>query len=301
MRTNIVLAGSSGVIGSFLFKELSKNKELNVTGIGAEKLEINNYSKIDLTNFDNTNNVISKITKPDVLIFLVALAHEKGKNKEIDTFRLINFTTLVNLMEVLKKQNKLPSKIIFTSTISVYGEKYHTSEYSEDSAKTPKSPYAVTKLEAEEYLLKNYHNISFILRFTPVYSEKFKLNIERRTQIKNFFYKICNGKNKLSLLSIKNILLVIEEIINDKIPAGIYNISDEKEYTFEDLLKIQNPNKVITIPKSFISMIYYLNKIIRINFIEENSIKLLTDNIYPSTKIQKYIKLKDNLYTTLKS
>lgn len=297
--SNIIIAGSSGIIGSFLFNELSKNKELFVTGIGAEKLEQTNYFQIDLTNFDNTNNVLSKITKADVLIFLVALAHEKGKNKQIDTFRLINFTTLVNLMEVLKQQHKLPKKIIFSSTISVYGEKYNTEEYLEDSQKTPKSPYAVTKFEAEEYLLKNFKDTSFILRFTPVYSEKFKLNIERRTQIKNFFYKVGKGANRLSLLSIKNILLVIEEIIDNKIPAGIYNISDENDYTFGDLLEIQNPKKVITIPKLFISMIYYLNKLTRINFIEENSIKLLTDNIYPSTKIQKYIKFKENLHSTL--
>jgi len=298
-KRNIIIAGSSGIIGSFLFNELSKNKELIVTGIGAEKLERKNYLQIDLTNPDNTNKVINEISKPDILIFLVALAHEKGKNKELDTFRLINFTTLVNLMEVLKKQDKLPEKIIFSSTISVYGEKYNIKEYFEDAEKTPKSPYAVTKLQAEEYLLKNFKDISFILRFTPVYSEKFKLNIERRAKIKNYFYRVGEGTNRLSLLSIKNIFYVVEAIINDEVPVGVYNVSDQSEYIFSDLLDILHAKKVIRIPKIFVKIIYYLNSITKINFIAENTIKLLTDNIYPSDKLQAFVKFKENLKSTL--
>lgn len=298
-KDNILIAGSSGIIGSFLFNELNTNNNFNVIGIGAEELKSNKYHQIDLTNLGNTYKGLENISKPDVLIFLVALAHEKGKNKELPSFRLINFSTLVNLLEVLKQQNKLPKKIIFSSTISVYGEKYDTSLYTEDSEKTPKSPYAVTKLEAEEFLNKNFNSNSWILRFAPVYSSSFKLNIDRRTRIQNKYYSIGEGKNKLSLLSIKNILLVIEAIIENKVPEGIYNVSDEKEYTFEYLLKIQNAKAIFRVPHIIVKIIYYLNRITKINFIEENSMKLLTDNIYPSVKIQKFVKLAETLNSTL--
>ena len=46
----------------------------------------------------------------DVLIFLVGLAHSKGKKNDIDKFREINYQTLYNLLSSLSKNNKTPKK-----------------------------------------------------------------------------------------------------------------------------------------------------------------------------------------------
>jgi nucleoside-diphosphate-sugar epimerase len=75
--------------------------------------------------------------KPDILIFLVGFAQKKS-NKTIDRlYRSINLETLTNLMEGLRTQNKLPKRIIFSSTISVYGEKWSVKSYSESDQLTP--------------------------------------------------------------------------------------------------------------------------------------------------------------------
>ncbi len=286
----ILIAGSSGIIGSNLFEALKQNYSI-VTGIGYEKLSIANYMQVDLTNKNDIDEIVKKIEKPDVLIFLVALAHEKGKNKQLEMFRLINFNTLLNLLSSMEEYGNVPSKIIFTSTISVYGEKYGTNEYVEDCEKKPKSPYAVTKLEAEELLMKKYAEKSWILRFAPVYSKDFRLNIIRRTMLKDFYYCVGEGNNKLSLLNINNISEVIKAIIEEKVPAGIYNVSDNKTYSFNKLLRFQGAKRIIKIPNMLLKTVYYLNKITKVNFIEENAIKLLTNNIYPSTKIRRFVDL----------
>lgn len=293
----ILIAGSNGIIGSQLLSHLSIDK--SVFGIGYEDVSQKNYSQLDLTDKKKVSDFIKNNERFSTLVFLTGLAHSKGKGAEYNKFYSVNVQTLKNLLEEMKNQNKLPGKIIFSSTISTYGEKYNVAEYYEDSEQTPKSPYAITKVEAEKYLLENYGDSSWILRFAPVYTSDFKLNIERRTKIKGKYYRVGNGENKLSLLSINNITDVISAIIEEKVPSGVYNISDSVKYSFNDLLKSNSANGIIQIPSFLVKMLYYFNKPLGINFINENSIKLLTDNVYPSTKIQKQVELKHNLFENL--
>ena len=281
---NILIAGNTGVIGSYLNKQDRFANSL-----------VLNSKIVDLTSKEEIYSYVSKIEKFSVLIFLVGLAHSKGKNKHFSNFEKINYTSLKNLLSVLEYHNKLPKKIIFSSTISVYGENINTNVYSESTKPLPFSPYAKTKLMAENYLLDNYNSESWILRFSPVYYDKFMLNINRRTKILNKYFCVGSGEQNLSLCNINNIIESINGILNDNVPNGVYNISDSKIYSYNDLLNIDKPNKIIRIPKVLILLLYYFSKLIKNNFLKENSIKLYNDNIYPNNKINKFVKLSYSL------
>ena len=291
---NILLAGANGFIGTFLYN--SFNKDYSITALDYSKASIEeNFFSLDLTQEADVENFADKSPKCDALIFLVGLAHKKGKGQEFEEFRRINKQTLVNLLSALEVQGKLPNKIIFASTISVYGEKMNQNIYNEDSEKNPFSPYAVTKLEAEEYLLKNYGVQSWVLRFAPVYSPDFQLNINRRTRAAGSFYKVGNGGEKLSLCNLENIGSAVQGILEDKVPAGIYNISDENEYSYNDLLKYVNAKWIVRIPAFLVKGLYYIGKMMNSIFLKENATKLISDNIFPSDKIRQYIKLPATL------
>ena len=286
----ILLAGGSGFIGSHLYTQL--NEQCSVTSIdygddSAEKDSI----QLDLTNIIQVNHIAENCAHFDAVIFLVGLAHAKGKGKDLPEFKKVNYHTLVNLLSALEKHNKVPDKIIFASTISVYGEKYNQSVYVENSEKTPFSPYAVTKLDAEKYLLANFADKSWVLRFAPVYSSKLLLNINRRTRIRGRFYRVGKGARKLSLCNIENIRAVVEAILKDNVPRGIYNLSDPKEYTYDDLLRWQKANWVFPVPVFAIKLLYHLGKIMNNTFFKENTIKLVSDNIFPSEKICSHVDL----------
>ncbi len=244
---------------------------------------------LDLTQKEDVNFFSEQSLKFDALIFLVGLAHKKGKGKELDEFRRVNKQTLENLLFALESQGKLPSKIIFASTISIYGEKINQDVYPEDSFKDPFSPYAITKLEAEEYLIENFKERSWILRFAPVYSPDFQLNINRRTKVGNFFYKIGDGTKFLSLCNLENIGLAVEGILENKIPASDYNISDNISYSYNHLLQMQNVKWIVWIPLILIKGLYKIGNMINNIFIKENATKLISNNIYPSDKIRSYI------------
>lgn len=251
---------------------------------------------MDLTHIYHVNHFTENCFHFDVLIFLVGLAHAKGKGKDLSAFEKVNYQTLVNLLSALDAQGKIPRKIIFASTISVYGERLNQNIYNETLIPKPFSPYAITKLLGEQYLLNNFSSQTWVLRFSPVYSSDFLLNIDRRTKMRCMNYKVGDGTKKLSLCNIKNILTVIEEIIAGVVPAGVYNISDSTAYTYNELLQQKGAVPVLQIPKLLIRLLYYFGKIVNIIFLKENSIKLLTDNIFTSDKIMLYTNLKSTIY-----
>ena len=292
--TKILIAGGNGFIGNNLRSNF--NRKMSVVSIDYS----NNSPNKDFINLDLTNKIkvmkFAEVTDQfDVLIFLVGLAHAKGKGKDLPEFEKINYQTLVNLLTALDNNNKIPEKIIFASTISIYGEKYHQNIYDEDIVPKPFSPYAVTKLQAEQYLLDKYADKSWILRFAPVYSTDFLLNINRRTQSGSWFYKVGNGSKKLSLCNLENIGSTVQGILDDKVPAGIYNISDEKVYSYNDLLKYVNAKWVIPIPRILVKGLYYIGKVMNNIFLKENATKLISDNIFPSGKIRSFVDLPATL------
>lgn len=284
----VLIAGANGFIGSFLYNNLNKQFPITVMGNSESSVE-KDFIQLDLTNLDKVKCFAENYTQFDVLIFLVGLAHKKGKGKELSEFRDVNTQTLIHLLSALNKQEKLPNKIIFSSTISVYGEKYNQNIYGEDSTKSPFSPYAVTKLEAEQYLLNNFSPKSWILRFAPVYSSDFMLNINRRIRIGNRHYRVGKGARKFSLCNIENIKTVIYEIINGNVPAGIYNLSDSKVYSYNELLKKQQAKWILPIPRFIMKIAYVFGKVTGNIFIKENTVKLLKDNVYPSSKIRSHV------------
>ena len=253
--------------------------------------EDNNCIQLNLANNKQVVEYVKTCDQINILVFLIGLAHAKGKGKDLPEFRKVNCQTLINLLTALAGNNKVPDKIIFASTISVYGEKYHQSIYDEDLEPKPLSPYAVTKLEAEQYLLDNFRSKSWILRFAPVYSSDFLLNISRRTKMGGRFYRVGKGSSKLSLCNIENIRVAVEAIIKDKVPAGIYNLSDQKDYTYDELLRWQKANWVFPIPVFALKLLYYVGKFMNSTFLKENTVKLISDNIFPSEKICSHIDL----------
>jgi len=287
----ILIAGSDGFIGSHLYKTLTR-AGYTVHGLGNyQRGDNTNFSHIDLTDYEQTDAFVRQTEPFDALIFLVALAHSKGKGKDYPAFRKVNVQTLIHLMTALQKHDKLPAQIIFSSTISVYGERWKTTRYAEDSPLMGKTPYARTKIEAENYLLEHFKEHSRILRFAPVYAENFTLNIDRRTKIKNQYFRVGDGTKKLSLLNIKNISGTALALLQNNIAPGVYNLADAPVYTYNDLLRRQKAGHIRTVPVIAVRAFFLLGFLLKNNFLMENSIKLATDNVYPSDKIQQYTKL----------
>jgi nucleoside-diphosphate-sugar epimerase len=293
----LLIAGGQGYIGSYLNSYYSDKISVTSIDYSSHKSQ-DNYYQLDLTKLLETEIFAKTHDHFDVLIFLVGLAHDKGKGKDLPVFREVNYQTIVNLLSALNSVGKTPGKIIFSSTISVYGERLSQTTYTEQSITNSFSPYAVTKHLAEQYLCANYSERSWLLRFAPVYSKSFLLNINRRIRLKKWLYKVGKGNAKLSLCNIDNIIIAIEGILKDRVPPDIYNISDPIDYTYNDLLMLSRETFTIRIPRTIIKLAYLIGLMTGNIFLKENSVKLGTDNIFPSDKISSFVNLNARLENT---
>lgn len=293
----VLITGVNGFIGSNTYNKLKDKHEVIGIDIAKKSNICDTYIHCDITDENQIIEIMKNNKDINSIIHCAALAHNKGNDLSFDRFMKVNYEATKFLVDASNKYLEL-EQFIFLSTISVYGEQMKKSVYIETDECFPKSPYAVAKKKSEEYIEHNCKSPYFILRLAPVYSEEFKLNIQRRTEMKGLNYIVGKGDNKLSLCNVKNIVDVANNIIDGNVAKNeIYNISDEKEYSFKDMLDINKVSKFkVFVPRLAISILYGINKAtIKKQFIDENSIKLISDNIYSSNKIGTNIKIKYTL------
>ena len=290
----ILITGVCGNIGSFLCNELIDRHEIIGLDMAKGYDKCSKYYSCDITNKEQIENVLKENRNLDIIIHCAALAHNKGNDLSKERFMKVNYEATKYFVDLSNEYLKLKN-FIFISTISVYGERLNQDVYVETDVCEPRTPYAVAKKLSEEYITENCKSNYTMLRLAPVYSKDFTLNIERRSKIKGIPYVVGNGKQKLSLCNINNIYEAVNYIVNNAETEinEIYNISDSEVYEFNDLLEFIGAKKKVILPKFGFRMLYSLNSIIvKKQFIHENSIKLISDNIYSSRKLSKKANMK---------
>ena len=83
MKLSILLAGANGMIGSFLYNRF--NKDYSITALDYSKGSIeDNFFSLDLTQEADVKTFAEKSPTCDALIFLVGLAHKKGRDNKLN-------------------------------------------------------------------------------------------------------------------------------------------------------------------------------------------------------------------------
>ena len=309
----IVITGVNGIIGSELRRRFI-NRGYYVIGVDRtepkEKEENSGrgqfkYVKLDITDKDKVSQFFSDLSF-NYLIHCAALVHKNSPDLSFDNFMKINFEGTKNIFDsvVGNKSNPGFGGAIFFSTIEVYGGEGRDEVISERDECRPITFYGKSKLAAEKYLLKlnkEYKLPIIILRLTPVYSKDFLRNVERRVLIggNKFFYRAGDGEQKISLCSRNNVIDVVEACIEGGVPFGeVFNIADDKVYSFNDLLnyfrELVGGNRItVKIPKC---IVYFGVKAVSLIFLGRKErllsiyYKLTKDNIYSIDKAKKYLK-----------
>lgn len=164
MDKKILVTGASGFAGSHLIDHLIDNNAQNIFGTyysdkGIENLDkvkdkINLY-KVDLTNEQDTKDLIKKI-KPDEVYHLAAFASAAGSFSSPVKTVINNISSQLNLFESLKKNNLTLTKVLIISSAEVYGDvEPKDLPIDEDTKYNPTNPYAVSKL-TQDFLGRQY-------------------------------------------------------------------------------------------------------------------------------------------------
>src|SRR6056297_800637 len=158
----VLITGINGMLGSAIFKALSKDEEVEIYGVGRRvqtHKNLNHYFRGDLTN----SNFIEKISSGinfDWIIHCAAIVDLKYCEDNPHIAR----STHVTSTELLSRNNP-KSKFIYISTDSIFdGRK---GNYSEKDEPSPLNIYAKTKLQGER-VIRESHLSYYILRLNII-------------------------------------------------------------------------------------------------------------------------------------
>lgn len=158
----ILITGSTGQLGKELINKLS----------GDNHLIIANREDLDITNEISTNNFV-QANKPDIIINCAAFtAVDLCETEEQNAYN-VNAIAPKNLALASKR---IGSKLVHISTDYVFdgegvkNEKGIIRPYVENDAVNPQSVYGKTKLEGENFVIKNCDKY-FIIRTAWLYGD----------------------------------------------------------------------------------------------------------------------------------
>ena len=277
---NILVTGSAGMIGGYVVNGLIEkghtvigvdrvSKDIQLEGLTQIILDLSSKEAIKLL-FDDK--------KIDRVIHLAALAHTVGvKDTSWEAFKRINVDCAVNLFEACAKHN-IP--VLFISTVDAIGMvKGHITPETELN---PISNYGKSKAMAESYL-KQICSQWNIYRFSPVYTEDVKRDIQKRYYLKypDWAYLIGSGQ-QFEVLSVKKAVASMVDWVDKDVDNTIHIIKDDE---LLDSAKVITEEKtegrakhVIRLPRWIVVCGYYCIKLV---FGKSNKTYLVFKALWP--------------------
>lgn len=222
----LLFTGGTGFLGKNVMPLLTQKYEVTTCGITPDDMLKANLAK----------EVPALPEKYDVVLHACGKAHVVPRTEEEKkAFYDVNYQGTVNLCSALEKAGT-PKALIFISTVAVYGCEYgdNIDEYHPLNGKTP---YADSKIKAEEYLIKWCKGkgvILGILRPSLLAGKNAPGNLGAMVNgiKKGFYMNIAGGKVVKSILMAEDIAHLLP-LIEEK--GGIYNVCDTRQPSFGEI------------------------------------------------------------------
>ncbi len=257
----ILVTGVNGMIGSHLARALL-DKGYEVIGLARTEQRLNchryTHVQVDLSDKARLKEIYQQYTVTHT-IHLAALAHErKGEDLSEAAYWQANVINAHNVFEAAKDTN-----ILFISTVDVYG--FTKGTVNGETEVHPVSIYGKTKAEAEKILMKQGGKFN-IYRFSPVYTENVKRDIQKRYYLKypDWAYIIGKG-SEYEVLSIDNAVNAIAEWIVTEPDGKIRVIKDEHRLKTDEMIALERAagraKHVLHFPRWMIIAVYGLARI----------------------------------------
>lgn len=222
----LLFTGASGFLGYNIRPILEKTYDVHTIGLTDD----------DDIKFNIAKEVPPINTHYDVVLHAAGKAHTVPKTEaEKQVFYDVNYQGTVNLCKALENVGA-PKALIFISTVAVYGCEYGNL-ITEDHPLEGDSPYAKSKIMAEEYLIKWCldHQVRLgVLRPSLLAGKNAPGNLGAMVKgiKKGFYLNIDGGKVKKSILMAEDIARLLP-LLEEK--GGVYNVCDTRQPSFGEI------------------------------------------------------------------
>lgn len=161
----ILITGISGFVGGYLANHLLETQQCEIIGTyhsagGKEKVTAISPSihavQVDLTQKDDVSGLIETY-QPEQVYHLAAQSSAAQSFKQPEQTLITNITSELHLLEALRTQELLQTRVVIVSSSEVYGlVSAEDLPVKETTPLRPLSAYAVSKI-AQDYLGLQYH------------------------------------------------------------------------------------------------------------------------------------------------
>lgn len=241
--SRILITGASGFVGAALADKAHKNKFKVRGAVRTISKSVPEFvEQVVMGNITSETKWYEALKTVDVVIHLAARVHviHETSNNPLAEFRVINTEATFNLARQAAESGV--KRFIYLSTIKVNGEFTKTEfPFTEKDKYIPTDPYALSKYEAEQGLLKIAKNTDMevvIIRPPLVYGPGVKANFLSMMQWLNKGIPLPFGsvQNKRSLVALDNLIDLIITCIEHPAAANeIFLVSDGEDLSTTEL------------------------------------------------------------------
>lgn len=230
--TKITIIGGSGFVGTNLCKLLLlKQQDFEILDIKRSKQFSNKCKIADVRDIASLRETISG----NIVINLAAV--HRDDVRDTSEYYSTNVEGAENIAKVCEEKGI--KKIIFTSTVAVYG--FAEPGTDEHGRINPFNEYGRTKHKAEEKFREWRQRVNsslIIIRPTVIFGEGNRGNVfNLLNQIASRrFLMIGSGKNKKSIAYIGNVTAFLDVCISSQIKYGVFNYVDTPDLTMNELV-----------------------------------------------------------------
>jgi nucleoside-diphosphate-sugar epimerase len=276
----ILVTGSAGMIGGYVVKGLIE-KGYKVIGVDCRESDTRypafNQIILDLAFKEGVLQLFDD-KKIDRVIHLAALAHTNGvADTSWEAFKKVNVDCAENLFEACAEHD-IP--VLFISTVDAIG--MVKGLITPETELNPISNYGKSKAMAEGRL-KEICKVWNIYRFSPVYTEDVKRDIQKRYYLKypDWAYLIGGGQ-KFEVLNVREAVSSMVDWVDKDVDNTIHIIKDEELLDSAKVIAEERAEgrakQVLKIPRWMVVCGYYMIKLV---FGKSNKTYLVFKALWP--------------------
>ena len=303
---NILITGIHGFVGSNLVAAL--NKQHTIYG-----LDIVSQKKDGVLKTFGWNE-LEQILSVDLIIHLAGKAHDTRNISSEQEYFEINVGLTQKIFQFFLKSSA--TKFIFFSSVKAVADSVSGEQLFEDEIPNPQTSYGKSKLEAEKYILDEWEiwrridKLSgplgllrqaqqpvekkvFILRPCMIHGPGNKGNLNLLYQLvqKGLPWPLGAFENKRSFCSINNVSYVVQQLIENDIEPGIYQIADDESLSTNELIQLiaSSQNKRVNIwriPVKLMNAIARFGDFLHLSLNSERLKKLTESYVVSNAKIK---------------
>ena len=235
----VLVTGASGFFGPEIVAQLrAAGHEL----IGASRTggKTAGTLAMDITSRDSCARAFEAAGAVEAVVHAAALAHVKPGRIPEGLCRLVNVEGTANVVDTAARAGV--GRFVFISSVMVYGDFELPLRAQETDICQPRGIYGEAKLSAEAICqARSEFDAVHVLRMATMYSPEWLSNVRKRVRPivrgRPLYFTLDPLGRRYTLCSRRNGAEAVRWSVEQRLPAGIYNVADHYEYCQQDILR----------------------------------------------------------------